>query len=170
MKSQRNAQGIALHLLSDLPPPPFFISTIIISCYATLPLMSFFQSSFVAIIVTAFWFVSIIYCYSTFFSLCICVKPSIMLSMSSPLAIQHICIWCLIALSQFTVLSNLPQSVSLLIFSFAFASLLSCTWLWHHLYFFILLPLYPILCTLIVIVLALFFILFDTVTPLPMLP
>ena len=36
MKSQRNAQGIALHLLSDPPSPLFFISTIIISCYATL--------------------------------------------------------------------------------------------------------------------------------------
>ena len=65
MKSQRNAQGIALHLLSDPPPPLFFISTIIISCYATLPLMSFFQSSFVAIIFTAYLFVPIIYCYST---------------------------------------------------------------------------------------------------------
>ncbi len=50
MKSQRNAQGIALHLLSGGPSPLFFISTIIISCYATLPLMSFFQSFFVAII------------------------------------------------------------------------------------------------------------------------
>ena len=65
MKLQRNAQGIALHLLSDPPSPLFFISTIIISCYATLPLMSFFQSSFVAIIFTAFLFVPIIYCYST---------------------------------------------------------------------------------------------------------
>ncbi len=65
MKSQRNAQGIALHLLSDPPSPLFFISTIIISWSATLPLMSFFQSSFVAIIFTAFLFVPIIYCYST---------------------------------------------------------------------------------------------------------
>ncbi len=65
MKSQRNAQGIALHLLSNPPSPLLFISTIIISCYATLPLMSFFQSSFVAIIFTAFLFVTIIYCYST---------------------------------------------------------------------------------------------------------
>ena len=139
MKSQRNAQGIALHLLSDPPPPLFFISTIIISCYATLPLMSFFQSSFVAIIFTAFLFVPIIYCYSTpsfLFGFVSDPGPSIMLSMSSPLAIQHIWIWYLISLAQVIVLSNLPQSVSFLNFSFAFASLLSCTWLQRRLFFF----------------------------------
>ena len=63
----------------------FFISTIIIRCYATLPLLSFFQSSLVAIIFIAFWFVPIISCYSTasfFFvfvlnpvSCCTCLLP-----------------------------------------------------------------------------------------------
>ncbi len=155
-----------LHLLSDPPSPLLFISTIIISCYATLPLMSFFQSAFVAIISVAFFVCPHnLLLQHTLFSLCLYVEPSIMLSISSPLAIQHICIWYLIALAQFIVQSNLPQSVSLLNFSFAFASLLSCTWLQHHLFFFILLPICPVLCTLIAIVLAVFFIHFDTVTP-----
>ncbi len=35
----------------------------------------------------------------TFFSLCLCAEPSNMLSMSSPLAILHICTWYLIALA-----------------------------------------------------------------------
>ncbi len=61
-------------MLSDPPTPLlFFISTSIISCYATLPLMPFFQSSLVAIMCIAFLFVPIIYCYSTpFFSLFLC--------------------------------------------------------------------------------------------------
>ncbi len=47
------------------PLTSIFISTIIISFYATLPLKSFFQLSFVAIFFTAFLFVPIVYCYST---------------------------------------------------------------------------------------------------------
>ena len=166
MKSQRNAQGIALHLLSDPPPPLFFISTIIISCYATLPLMSFFQSSFVAIIFTAFLFVPIIYCYST---------PSFLfVFVSNPV----LCCPCLLPLPS----SIFVYGILFLLHSLQFyptshkVSLSSIFPLPLHPYFlalgcsivcsfFILLPLCPILCTLIVIVLALFFILFDTVTP-----
>ncbi len=138
MKSQRNAQGIALHLLLDPLSPLFFISTIIISCYATLPLMSFFQSSFVSIIFTAFMFVPIIYCYSTpsflfvFVSNPVLCCPCLLPLLSS----IFIWIWYLISLAQFIVLSNLPHSVSFLNFSFAFASLLSCSWLQHRLFFF----------------------------------
>ncbi len=161
---QCNAQGIALHLC-QLPPHPIFISTIIIRCYATLPLMSLFQSSFVAIIFIAFLFALIIYCYSPLFSFFLCVEPSIMLSVSFLLAIQHISTWYLIALAQFIVLSNLPYSVSLIISSLAFHPYflpLGCSIICS---LFILLPLCPILCTWIVIVFAVFFILFARVTP-----
>ncbi len=78
LKQQRNAQGIALHLLSDPPSPLFFISTIIVSCYATLPLLSSFQSSFVAIIFIAFVFVPIIYCYITPYFLFIFVSNTVL--------------------------------------------------------------------------------------------
>ena len=91
MKLQRNAQGIALHLLSDPLSPQFFISTIIISCYATLQLMSFFQSSFVAIFFTAFLFVPIIYCYSTpFFSLSLCQTQYYVVHVFSPCHLAYL--------------------------------------------------------------------------------
>ncbi len=57
----------------------FFISTIIISCYATLQLMSFFHSLLVAIMYNAFLFVPIVYCYST---------PFIFVFVSNPV------LWC----------------------------------------------------------------------------
>ncbi len=72
-------------LLSDPPTPLFFISDIIISCYATLPLMSFFQSLLVAIMCIAFLFVPIIYCYSTpFFSLSLCRTQYYVVHVFSP--------------------------------------------------------------------------------------
>ena len=137
MKSQRNAQGIALHLLSDPPPPLFFYfhhhnQLLCNSAIDVIFPILFCCNNFYCIYVCP----HNLLLQHTFFSLCLCVGPSIMLSMSSPLAIQHICIWYLISLAQFIVLSNIPQSVSFLNFSFAFASLLSCTWLQHRLFFF----------------------------------
>ena len=88
---QRNAQGIVLHLLSDPPSPLIFISTIIISCYATLPLMSFFQSSLVSIIFTAFIFVPIVYCYNTpFFSLSLCRTQYYVVHVFSPCHLAYL--------------------------------------------------------------------------------
>jgi len=91
---------IALYLLSQIPPTYISIPTIlVIICYATLPpLMSFFQSSFVAIICIAFLslqFVVLNHLQSSFVPI-ICTfvvflalgqYASIILCMSPPLAI-----------------------------------------------------------------------------------
>ena len=69
----------------------FFISAIIISCYATLPLMSFFQSLLVAIMCIAFLFVPIIYCYSTpFFSLSLCRTQYYVVHVFSPCHLAYL--------------------------------------------------------------------------------
>ncbi len=101
----------------------------------------------------------------TFFSLCICVKPSIMLSMSSPLASSIFVygIRFLLHSLQFYPTSHKVSLISIFPlplhpYFLALGCSIACS-------FFILFPLCPILCTLIVIVLAVFFILFDTVTP-----
>ena len=53
--AQSTRHCIALALIPPPPPPLFSISTILISCYATVPKLSFFQSCFVVIIFIAFW-------------------------------------------------------------------------------------------------------------------
>jgi hypothetical protein len=161
-----NAQGIALHLLSDPPSPLYFISTIKISCYATLPLLSSSQSSFVAIIFIALLFVPIIYCCSTpCFLLIFVPNPALCCPCLLPLpsSIFVYGIWLLLHSLYFYPTSHkvsLSSIFPLPLHPYFLAHVCSiiCS-------FSILLLLIPILCTLIVIVLAVLSIPFDTVTP-----
>jgi hypothetical protein len=124
--AQCTRHSTALAFRSPLTLFLFSITTILISCYATLTLMSCFQSSF-----CCNHFYCIFVCphnllfQPTFFSLCLCAKPSIIFFSPCHLANLYMVIDC----SCIVYSIQPPTKVSLLKFSFAFASLLSCSWL-----------------------------------------